>query len=41
MVKDMHQRKITMYKSADAFIALPGGFGTFEELFESTLFQIL
>ncbi|MET3292005.1 TIGR00730 family Rossman fold protein [Brevibacillus fluminis] len=33
-VKDMHERKSTMSRLADAYIALPGGFGTFEELFE-------
>lgn len=32
--QDMHQRKLTMNERSDAFIALPGGFGTFEELFE-------
>jgi uncharacterized protein (TIGR00730 family) len=30
----MHTRKALMAEKADAFIALPGGFGTFEELFE-------
>jgi uncharacterized protein (TIGR00730 family) len=30
----MHTRKALMADRADAFIALPGGFGTFEELFE-------
>lgn len=30
----MHSRKALMGQCADAFIALPGGFGTFEELFE-------
>jgi uncharacterized protein (TIGR00730 family) len=30
----MHQRKERLAQQADAFIALPGGFGTFEELFE-------
>lgn len=34
VVKDMHERKATMAELADAFIALPGGFGTIEELFE-------
>ncbi len=34
VVKDMHTRKAKMVELADAFIALPGGFGTFEELFE-------
>lgn len=32
--KDMSERKKTMANLADAFIALPGGLGTFEELFE-------
>lgn len=32
--QDMHERKLTMNELSDAFIALPGGFGTFEELFE-------
>jgi uncharacterized protein (TIGR00730 family) len=35
-VESMHARKTTMFERADAFIALPGGFGTFEELFEVT-----
>lgn len=30
----MHTRKALIGQRADAFIALPGGFGTFEELFE-------
>jgi uncharacterized protein (TIGR00730 family) len=34
IVENMHQRKARMAELADAFIALPGGFGTFEELFE-------
>ncbi|MDR5899946.1 TIGR00730 family Rossman fold protein [Halomonas vilamensis] len=33
-VSDMHERKATMASQADGFIALPGGIGTFEELFE-------
>ncbi|MEW8956191.1 TIGR00730 family Rossman fold protein [Clostridium sp.] len=33
-VKDMHERKHTMAELSDGFIALPGGLGTFEELFE-------
>jgi uncharacterized protein (TIGR00730 family) len=32
---DMHERKARMYDSADAFIALPGGIGTLDELFEA------
>ncbi|XP_022984094.1 cytokinin riboside 5'-monophosphate phosphoribohydrolase LOG3-like isoform X1 [Cucurbita maxima] len=31
---DMHQRKAEMAKHSDAFIALPGGYGTLEELLE-------
>jgi len=34
VVDDMHQRKARMIELSDAFIALPGGFGTMEELFE-------
>lgn len=34
VVNDMHERKAAMAALADAFIALPGGFGTLEELFE-------
>ncbi|MGG2063649.1 MULTISPECIES: TIGR00730 family Rossman fold protein [unclassified Bacillus (in: firmicutes)] len=33
-VETMHERKAKMSELADAFIALPGGYGTFEELFE-------
>jgi cytokinin riboside 5'-monophosphate phosphoribohydrolase len=33
-VADMHERKSKMAGLADAFVALPGGFGTLEELFE-------
>jgi len=34
VVPDMHQRKRQMAERADAFVALPGGIGTFEELYE-------
>jgi uncharacterized protein (TIGR00730 family) len=34
VVDNMHQRKQMMAERADAFLALPGGIGTFEELFE-------
>lgn len=34
IVETMHQRKSRLAEISDAFIALPGGFGTFEELFE-------
>lgn len=33
-VKDMHERKKVMSDLSDGFIALPGGLGTYEELFE-------
>lgn len=36
IVDSMHQRKARMAELADAFIALPGGYGTLEELFEVT-----
>jgi uncharacterized protein (TIGR00730 family) len=32
--KNMHDRKLKMQEISDGFIALPGGFGTLEELFE-------
>lgn len=34
IVETMHQRKALMADLSDAFIALPGGYGTLEELFE-------
>ena len=34
IVKDMHERKAMMIDLSDGFIALPGGLGTLEELFE-------
>lgn len=34
IVKDMHERKNTMYSLSDGFIALPGGIGTIEEITE-------
>lgn len=41
LVKDMHTRKKMMGEEADAFIALPGGYGTLEELMEVvTWFQL-
>lgn len=36
VVASMHERKALMYDLADGFIALPGGLGTLEELFEIT-----
>ena len=35
IVETMHERKRLMAEHADAFLALPGGIGTFEELFET------
>ena len=35
VVDSMHERKALMADQADAFVALPGGVGTFEELFEA------
>lgn len=37
----MHTRKAMMSERSEAFIALPGGFGTFEELFEVLAWQTL
>jgi uncharacterized protein (TIGR00730 family) len=34
LVSSMHERKATMAKLSDAFVALPGGFGTLEEFCE-------
>jgi uncharacterized protein (TIGR00730 family) len=34
IVDDMHKRKARLEELADGFIALPGGYGTLEELFE-------
>jgi uncharacterized protein (TIGR00730 family) len=34
VVDDMHQRKAMMTSRATAFVAMPGGYGTLEELFE-------
>jgi uncharacterized protein (TIGR00730 family) len=34
VTEDMHERKRIMFERADAFVALPGGIGTLEELVE-------
>ena len=34
VARDMHERKRVMFEKADAFVALPGGIGTLEELVE-------
>lgn len=41
VVADMHERKKAMYSAADAFVALPGGYGTMEEVFEATTWNQL
>jgi uncharacterized protein (TIGR00730 family) len=40
-VDSMHERKARMTELADAFVALPGGVGTLEELFEVFTWQLL
>ena len=35
VVETMHERKAAMSDAADAFVMLPGGFGTFDEFFEA------
>jgi uncharacterized protein (TIGR00730 family) len=35
IVSSMHERKLAMMERADAFVALPGGSGTLDELFET------
>lgn len=41
VVDTMHTRKAMMMQLADAFVVLPGGFGTLEELFEVLTWQML
>jgi hypothetical protein len=41
VVDTMHTRKRLIGEKADAFLAMPGGFGTFEELFEVLAWQTL
>lgn len=41
LVDDMHSRKALMFSEADAFIAIPGGFGTLDETIEITTWQQL
>ena len=41
VVESMHERKALMADLSDAVIALPGGFGTFEELFETVTWSQL
>lgn len=41
VVQSMHERKALMGEKSDAFLILPGGFGTFEEMFEVLAWQSL
>ncbi len=41
IVPGMHERKAMMTELADAFITLPGGIGTMDELFEALSWQLL
>ena len=41
VVDTMHTRKALMGSKADAFLVLPGGFGTLEEMFEVLAWQTL
>jgi uncharacterized protein (TIGR00730 family) len=41
VVQSMHERKATMAELSDAFVAMPGGIGTLEELFEIWTWSVL
>jgi hypothetical protein len=41
LTKNLHERKATMLDRADACVALPGGIGTFDELFEAWTWRYL
>ncbi len=41
IVKDMHERKAKMTELTDAFVAIPGGIGTLDELFEAWTWRSL
>ncbi len=41
IVNSMHERKAMMAELSDGFIAMPGGFGTFEEFFEALTWEQL
>ncbi|HZY16288.1 MAG TPA: TIGR00730 family Rossman fold protein [Ramlibacter sp.] len=41
VVDNMHERKSMMAERSDAFLALPGGIGTFEEFFEAWTWRML
>lgn len=36
VTENMHDRKVIMYDKSDAFVIIPGGFGTMDEFFEIT-----
>ncbi|MCP5083285.1 MAG: TIGR00730 family Rossman fold protein [Alphaproteobacteria bacterium] len=41
VTKNMHERKMEMFERSDAFVALPGGVGTLEELIEMSTWRQL
>ncbi len=41
VVRTMHERKAVMHELADAFVVLPGGLGTLEEMFETATWSQL
>jgi len=41
VVETMHERKMRMFDLADAYVVLPGGIGTLEELFEVLSWRVL
>lgn len=41
VVETIHERKALMAERAEAFIALPGGLGTYEEIFETATWSLL
>lgn len=41
VVETMHDRKALMAEQSEAFIALPGGLGTYEEIFETATWSLL
>lgn len=41
LVEDMHARKKMMFEKSDAFVVLPGGFGTMDEAFEIMTWRFL
>jgi cytokinin riboside 5'-monophosphate phosphoribohydrolase len=41
VTRDMRERKETMMRHADAFVVLPGGFGTWDEFFETITHRLL